>query len=170
MKLGCKIFDNFFGPPSINLHILSYVHGGGALTDNVSHDSAPAWYHNLHTVRKKCTSASGICVEFNLSLTNIIVIFALDLSLSHWLDHLQGIDKNVDSNKLFTITVRFDVRNGHSLIRGFEAVRGNSWVNFRTHCVNTCEMLTQFLGNLSCPVEVGQVFVIGARPIDDAER
>ncbi|KAL9694866.1 hypothetical protein quinque_014151 [Culex quinquefasciatus] len=31
-------------------------------------------------------------------------------------------------------------------------------------------MLTQFLGNLSCPVEVGQVFVIGARPIDDAER
>uniref|UniRef100_A0A1Q3FNQ5 Galectin n=1 Tax=Culex tarsalis TaxID=7177 RepID=A0A1Q3FNQ5_CULTA len=31
-------------------------------------------------------------------------------------------------------------------------------------------MLTQFLGNLSCAVEVGQVFVIGARPIDDAER
>lgn len=31
-------------------------------------------------------------------------------------------------------------------------------------------MLTQFTGNLSCTVEAGQIFVIGARPIDDAER
>lgn len=31
-------------------------------------------------------------------------------------------------------------------------------------------MLTQFTGNLSCTVEAGQIFVIAARPIDDAER
>lgn len=31
-------------------------------------------------------------------------------------------------------------------------------------------MLAQFTGNLSCTVEAGQIFVIGARPIDDAER
>ncbi|XP_055617698.1 32 kDa beta-galactoside-binding lectin lec-3 [Toxorhynchites rutilus septentrionalis] len=31
-------------------------------------------------------------------------------------------------------------------------------------------MLTQFEGNLSCIVEAGQIFVIRARPIDDAER
>ncbi|XP_053681766.1 32 kDa beta-galactoside-binding lectin lec-3-like [Sabethes cyaneus] len=31
-------------------------------------------------------------------------------------------------------------------------------------------MLTQFAGNLSCAVEPGQIFVISARPIDDAER
>ncbi|XP_058442756.1 32 kDa beta-galactoside-binding lectin [Malaya genurostris] len=31
-------------------------------------------------------------------------------------------------------------------------------------------MLTQFAGNISCTVEPGQIFVIGARPIDDAER